>query len=248
MAITEKEHIREVLSNTYCDLGGNGWRLLDLIEPHTDLVCVDLGVRHGVSSAILSYKAEENNNQIYGCDITYDVFDARYDRGKNYHKIIADSVTLGKTWDKGGVDLVFVDTLHVREQVLAELYFWADHLKPNGFFVFHDTEWEEGACEVHDGKQTKTVNHAVMDFFGLDKLSDEYITDDITVWHFRESYGMTFVQVKNLDFLKECKNRVDWKEVFEMRNFLTDLYLNPNSQYYISGVESDCLNEMVIEV
>lgn len=248
MRITETEHVKDVLSNQYCDLGGNGWRLLDLIEPHTDLVCVDLGVRHGVSSAILSYRAEERNNTIYGCDITYNVLDLKYDRGANYHPIVADSVTLGKTWDKGPVDLVFVDTLHVREQVLAELYFWSDHLKENGFFVFHDTEWEKGVCEVHDGREMNTVNHAVMDFFNLEKLEDEYIDDNITVWHFKESYGMTFVQVKNLDSLQEYKKNVDWKQVFEIRNFLTDLYLNPSSAYYFDAVEPNCINEMVIEV
>jgi cephalosporin hydroxylase len=248
MKILERENIENILSRTHCDLGENGWRLFEILKSHSNLTCVDLGVRHGSSSAILSYRSEEKNNKIFGCDIAYDVFDSDYDLGPNYYRIAADSVTLGKTWENGPVDLVFVDTLHVREQVLAELYFWSNHLKSNGLFVFHDTEWEDGVCEVHNGMKTKTVNHAVMDFFNLDKLEGEYVDDNIHVKHFKESYGMTFIQVKNVEYLQECKNNVDWKEVFEVRNFLTDLYLNPSSHHYCSQVESNCLNEMVIEV
>jgi hypothetical protein len=248
MKITEREHVIHALTNPYCDLGVNGLRLFSLIEPCDNLICVDLGVRHGVSSAILSYRAEEKNTHIFGCDITFNVLDEWYDRTSNYHKIAADSVTLGKMWGEGLVDLVFVDTLHVREQVLAELYFWTDYIKPNGFFVFHDTEWEDGICEIYDGRETKTVNHAVMDFFGLKELDGEYEDDHIAVRHFKESYGMTFVQIKDVSYIPEYKKNIDWEEVFEMRNFLTNIYFNRSSPYYIEEIDPNCLNEMVITV
>lgn len=246
--ITQKDDIHHILSNEYCDLGINGLRLFNLIEPYTNLVCVDLGVRHGASSAILSYRAEEKNNHIFGCDITFKVLDDLYDRSFKYHKVAADSVTLGKMWREGPIDLVFVDTLHVREQVLAEMYFWIDYIKPNGFFVFHDTEWEDGVFEIHDGKETKTVNHAVMDFFGLKELPSTYEDEHIALRHYKESYGMTFVQIKDVSYIPEYKKNIDWKEVFEMRNFLTNIYFDKFSPHYIEEIDPNCLNEMVITV
>ena len=47
----------------------------------------------------------------------------------NYMCYMADSVTLGKNWDEDPFDIVFIDTIHTREQVLAEMYFWIEHLK-----------------------------------------------------------------------------------------------------------------------
>ena len=57
---------------------------------------------------------------------------------KNYMCYQADSVTLGKNWDEDPFDIIFVDTIHTREQVLAELYYWSNHIKENGYFIFHD--------------------------------------------------------------------------------------------------------------
>ena len=53
------------------------------------------------------------------------------------------------------------------------------------------------------------------------KLED-YEDDNIKVEHYQPSYGMTFVQIKNLDAIEQFKKNVDWSEVFETRNWLND--------------------------
>ena len=45
--------------------------------------------------------------------------------------------------------------------------------------------------------------------------------------HYQPSYGMTFVQVKNLDAIEQFKKNVDWNEVFETRNWLNDTAFQP---------------------
>ena len=74
---------------------------------------------------------------------------------------MADSVTLGKNWDEDPFDIVFIDTIHTREQVLAEMYFWIEHLKEGGYLVFHDTH---------------SIAHS-----GEDNVIDEYTYGD-TIW------------------------------------------------------------------
>ena len=37
---------------------------------------------------------------------------------------------------------------------------------------------------------------------------------------------MTFVKVKTLDAIERFKSGIDWKDVFEQRNWLVDLHLN----------------------
>ena len=63
------------------DLGENAMVLLDLVKTKKDSRFMDVGVRGGVSSAILSYESEENNNQVCGCDLNFGLF---YNGGRRF--------------------------------------------------------------------------------------------------------------------------------------------------------------------
>ena len=143
--MTNLTPLRNFIQEPHCDLGDNAWRLADLIKTMRGKRFIDLGVRLGASSAVMSIEADERNNQVCGCDLDYDGFfkNGRRFVSENYTCYQADSVTLGKNWDEDPFDIVFVDTIHTREQVLAELYFWANHLNKNGYFIFHDSHWEK---------------------------------------------------------------------------------------------------------
>jgi cephalosporin hydroxylase len=141
---TDLNALKNFINEPHCDLGSNAWVLADLVKTMKNARFIDLGVRLGASSAMMSINADENNNQVCGCDLMFDGFERNGAKfvNKNYMCYMADSVTLGKNWDEDPFDIVFVDTIHTREQVLAELYFWANHLKEGGYFIFHDSHWE----------------------------------------------------------------------------------------------------------
>ena len=229
--MTNLTPLKRFIEHPSNDLGDNAWKLLDLVKTMRNKRFMDLGVRNGASSAIMSVEADERKNQACGCDFMFEGFfrDSRKFVSENYLCYQADSVTLGKNWDEDPFDIIFIDTIHTREQVLAELYFWSNHLNENGYFVFHDSHWEKEGGDVIAGKEWKRVDVAITDFFNLPKNVmelTEYENDDILLNHFPGSYGMTFVKVKTLDAIDRFKEGVDWKEVFDIRNQLSDFHLN----------------------
>jgi predicted O-methyltransferase YrrM len=234
------------LSDPRCDLGENAKILAELVSTFSNARFMDLGVRHGHSSMIMSIDAEKNNNQVHGCDIDFGYFDsygANY-VNDDYIRYLADSVTLGKNWDEKPFDIIFVDTIHTREQVLSELYYWSNHINPNGYFVFHDTHWTKSGGDIIGGEEHRRVDEAVTDFFALPKNVmniDKYLTNDIELEHYSPSHGMTFVKVKKPKALKKLSKNIDWKEVFEYRNKL-------NSIFFDEETVKELENELVINI
>ena len=225
------EELRAFQKKGINDLGDNSEILLDLVKRMKNKRFMDLGVRYGASSTILSFDADKNNNQVCGCDIYFDSFEGSELVNKSYERYQSDSVTLGKNWNKDPFDIIFVDTLHTREIVLAEIYFWSKHINEGGYFIFHDTHLNVGRNYEIAGKNWKTPDEAVIDFFNIpSKLCkgtahqaisvSEYENDDIELKHYTEDYGMTFVKIKTLDAIERFKSGVDWDYVFKMRNWL----------------------------
>ena len=252
--MTNLTPLRNFINEPHCDLGPNALKLLDLVKTMRNKRMIDLGGRLGASSAIMSGEADKNNNQVCGCDLDYDGFfkNGRKFVSENYTCYQADSVTLGKNWDEDPFDLVFVDTIHTREQVLAELYFWSNHLNDNGYFVFHDSHWDHTTEGDHiGGKEWRRVDEAITDFFGLPQNvmeMSEYETGDILLNHFPGSYGMTFIKVKKLSALEEFKKNIDWKEVFDIRNELNDMHFNKDNPNFVDWHQDipNIENELVI--
>ena len=251
--MTNLTPLRNFIQEPHCDLGDNAWRLADLVRTMRNKRFIDLGVRLGASSAIMSIESDERNNQVCGCDLDYDGFfkNGRRFVSENYTCYQADSVTLGKNWDEDPFDIIFVDTIHTREQVLAELYFWSNHLNKNGYFVFHDSHWERVGGDIIGGIEWKRVDVAITDFFNLPKNVmelTEYENDDILLNHFPGSYGMTFIKVKTLDAVARFKEGIDWKEVFDIRNELNDMHFNKDNPNFVDWQQDipNIENELVI--
>ena len=249
---TDLTELKNFINEPHCDLGSNAWVLADLVKTFNNGRFIDLGVRLGASSAIMSIDADKNHNQVCGCDLMFDGFQRNGARfvNQNYMCYQADSVTLGKNWDEEPFDIIFVDTIHTREQVLSELYFWSNHLKEGGYFIFHDSHWE-GPGDVIGGKQWERVDVAITDFFGLPKSVREmsqYEDENVCLEHYAPSYGMTFVKVKNLDAIQKFKKNVDWNQVFECRNWLNDLHFNKENPDFVDWNQDieNIENELVI--
>ncbi len=238
------KNLKEFIERPHCDLGDNGWRLAELASTFENARFLDLGVRLGPSSALMSIAADEKNNKVVGCDIDFNGFKyggeaSGYVGGRDfvsdsYEMCLADSVTLGKNWKGDPFDIIFVDTLHTREQVLCELYFWSNHLKENGYFVFHDSHWDHTTKgDTIANKEWRRVDEAITEFFHLPmnimKCNGAYQTDDMLLTHFPTNFGMTFIQVKTLDAIERFKSGINWEEVFDIRNELNGLHFDYNN-------------------
>ena len=241
------EELRAFQKKGINDLGDNSEILLNLVKRMKNKRFMDLGVRYGASSTILSFDADKNNNQVCGCDIYFDSFEGSELVNKSYERYQSDSVTLGKNWNKDPFDIIFVDTLHTREIVLAEIYFWSKHINEGGYFIFHDTHLNVGRNYEIAGKNWKTPDEAVIDFFNIPSefckgtahqaiSVSEYENDDIELKHYTEDYGMTFVKIKTLDAIERFKSGVDWDYVFEQRNWLMK-YDSDTTDYLCDEVE-----------
>lgn len=200
------QNISSIILNS--DLGNNGILLLERLKHLKDSNFVDLGVRYGVSSAIMLHDSISNNNKVYGVDIVNTV-NAEVLNHPNYIFLHTDSITAAKRWDKGPVNVLFVDTLHIKEQVLKELYFWMPHLADDALIVFHDTHWPEGKYDFFNNKFWDRPEEAVKLYFNIDILNIE--TNELKVDHFETSWGMTFVQLNQK--LKCYGENVDWNSV-----------------------------------
>jgi len=207
------------------DIGINANPLYEVVSKYKNRTFVDLGVRSGVSSEIMLIDSHENNNKVFGVDVNWSVLNPSVGSHPNYTKILGDSSTVGKYWNEK-ISGLFVDTFHIKEQVLSELYFWYSHVEEGGFIAFHDTNWPEGKHDVYDGITWDRVEEGVKSFFNVESLNyeDEYIK----MSNYPESWGMTIVEIKKKkDYVSEFQN---WKEVIDKRNRLIGIFWNEGNK------------------
>ncbi len=205
------------LVNMMDDLGPNKARLFEVAS--TALpgdVLVDLGVRNGTSSFTMLEATEEQQSRVIGVDCALCPWTFAKDR---YQYIHLDSVSVVEHID-GPLFLVFFDTLHIKQQVMAELFHYWPKIRVGGWAVFHDTEWPEDKHDVYLDIVWPQAIEGVKAFFGdvasVRGLSakNEHVRFD----HYPESYGMTFVQK-----LDDWNPTVDGMEqALEVSRMLTD--------------------------
>lgn len=218
------------------ELGINTIKFLDIKDSlGSNNIFVDLGVETGKSSRILLDNSVKKNNKVYGIDPhMYRGHISDCLNHPQYNFIKEDSVVAGKNWQLGKPKLVFVDTVHAKEQVLCELYYWWDLLEDDGYLIFHDTNWENyihkpnHPCagkrpgntglgyDFYSGIAWETPDKAIKAFFGIDVL--DYEDDYIKSEHGPDDLGMVFLKKKQYkDYKLQINN---WDEIEERRQIL----------------------------
>ena len=207
------------------DLGVNSKELYDIVSKYNNSTFVDLGVRSGVSSEIMLLSSIENNNQVFGVDVDWSLFNKSLNQYPNYTKILGDSSTVGKYWNRP-INGLFVDTFHIKEQVMTELYFWYPHVLEGGFIAFHDTNWPEGKNDIYGNIIWDRPEDGIKSFFGVDLLN--YEDDFIKMKNYPESWGMTIIEIKKKkDYIS---NFTDWDLVLSKRDYLISLFWNESNK------------------
>ncbi len=78
------------------DLGDNANRLHELIQTKKKSVFVDIGVRAGMSSGIMGLRSTENENKVYGVDVSWNNLNHGLIENADSLKLTGDSFTIGK--------------------------------------------------------------------------------------------------------------------------------------------------------
>ena len=218
------------------ELGINSVKFLQIKDSlGENNIFVDLGVETGKSSRILLDKALQKNNTVFGVDPhLYQGYINDCLSDPNYIFIKEDSVSTGENWSHARPNLVFVDTVHAKEQVMRELYYWWDLLKVNGYLIFHDTNWEtyihkpNHPCagkrpgntglgyDFYSGIAWETPDKAIKEFFNISEL--DYEDDFIKVEHGPDDLGMVFLFKKQENNYKSRIN--NWEDIEVRRQIL----------------------------
>ena len=160
---------------------------------------IDIGIRDGDSSRELLTGVEQNDGEIFGIDVANITKD--FINHPKYTFIRGESVEIASQWNAQKADVIFIDTTHVDTYVLCELYYWWDLLNEGGIMALHDTEWPSGWRPPEPEVYTRHAGHVcegVKTFFGVTSL--DYEDDFISMNHYPNSFGMTFVtKKKNFD-------------------------------------------------
>jgi len=224
-------------------------KFMEILEGIKDGITVDIGVYQGQSSSLMINRAAAHNVQVYGID-PIPCFTTSH---PYYHYIKDDSVKIGKEWDKGQIDLAFFDSVHAKEQVLCELYYWWDHIKEGGYALFHDTSWKDyvhkpghhgagrkpgnshNGYDSYGGIDWETPDKAVNEFFGVnlypenrDINKDEIVIihedEFVKIEHNQANLGMTFIQKKKHFDYKSNISQEKWDEIFKRREILLSFF------------------------
>lgn len=107
---------------------------------------VNIGAGSGTSGLVLR-EGSSNDSEIYTVDISSGgpfgglVNERNAFRNTGYKlpvQILADSKKYGHVWDKGDIDLLFIDGDHSEIGVAGDIIAWVNHVKKDGLILFHD--------------------------------------------------------------------------------------------------------------
>lgn len=104
-------------------------------------VIVELGTGSGMSAQAFLNALRYTGGVLYSVDLypeehTVKETRSRFKDEKQIVFITGDSIEVGKTWDKGKVDIVLCDSDHAKDRVLGELEVWNQY-QPK-IFLIHD--------------------------------------------------------------------------------------------------------------
>ena len=124
--------------------GNHGYfSLLHNLTSNIEGTIVELGNREGLG--ILSiYDALSENSELYTLDIVDDVrfindkikSDSRVHILNDFNSL--DSNRIEKTFEKKSISMIFLDTIHTYEQVLAEFKLWEPYMKDDCVMLIDD--------------------------------------------------------------------------------------------------------------
>lgn len=121
-----------------------------------------------------------------------------------YMAVQGDSKYVGKVWsnywDKGPVDLVFIDGGHSYQECMGDITIWGPHLKVGGYMAIHDYKKIGAYLKLHPESvlSEDLIGKVIKPYPGVDGAVDDWCTPE----HGYTDLGVTdtlavFRKVKN---------------------------------------------------
>ncbi len=145
----EKEHQRNLVEES--DIRGH----LAFLKEVAKGVVVECGVRHGISTAALLAGVVANGGRLISVDVNN--CGGAFAGHPLWTFIQGSSIDFGVeglvSQASGCLydplyDVVFLDTLHDHDHVMAELNLWGPNMAPGGMILVHDVETFKGAGDA----------------------------------------------------------------------------------------------------
>lgn len=171
----------------WSDVQGHLDTFVDLVVDNGYRKILELGVRHGTSTAAWLWAAEQTDGHVWSVDwdklVNFDT-----DRWTFYQYDDRDPTL----WDVlslvGPFDVVFIDTSHQFAHTVYEIQKTYPLLSSGGTLVFHDTEVE--TFEHHESNEPAfPVRKAVYQF--LDYLDDKQLPHSVA--RYEDFFGLMMV-------------------------------------------------------
>ena len=131
-------------------------------------------------------------------------------------------------------DIIFIDGLHLEDQVDKDIFNSLKHLKENGYIVVHDCLPK---CELHQVEDRKTDIWNGSVWKSMPKLSSygiKYLTVDA-------DYGCGIIQYGKMDVLPE-PSKYTWKDFAESRDILMHVV---SEKYFMNTPASKLFDNMI---
>ena len=184
--------------NIITDIRGHLEFMHNTVQLYEQPVVIELGIQAGNSTSALLSAAQLNDGQLWSCDIQ--------DRGKlatersggdrrvpedwwdepSWHVFCGDDLSVNALmWMPDQCNVLFIDSDHSYEHVLAVLAVYVPRVVRGGIVLLHDTHWIPGDTDLPypSGPITKALN--------------KYCSTRNLTWEDRPgSYGMGIINIK----------------------------------------------------
>ncbi len=186
--MSNRDKVIKFASSHPSDISEHLLRIYDTVIKKSPKIIVELGIRKGMSTFVLSKAAQDINAALIGVDIEDCSKFCNWNKWKFVKMNDLDFVDTFK--DK--IDALFIDTSHTFEHTINELKKFLPKMNKQGIIIMHDTN-------VRDPNIKSRVGDAIDFIFntkGNWKTDFEIESDKAKIVNFAHSNGMAFIYLK----------------------------------------------------
>lgn len=159
-----REEYLQRLADPSLDSHGHLAYMHGVVTSYWQPVVIELGVAHGNTTSALLAGVEQTRGELWSCDLpdaAHLKVPSVFRDSPQWHLLLGDDVSqvildqMPKT-----CDVLFVDSDHTTEHVLAVMEAYMPRVRAGGVAMFHDTEWEHPSTQLPGptGEVARAIN------------------------------------------------------------------------------------------
>lgn len=210
-------------------------KLHSIVKKLNPCVVVEIGTNRGNSTKTILHAMHNTSSKLFSIDIA-DFKNSG--SGENFNFIQSDSLDLNHIKKKipleKGIDLIYIDGLHTKNQVLNEISLYYKYVKSNGYILLDDIDHypyskNQRKDNLYMEKVRKEINTLVRNIFynNFDKLELQMIYG---------STGLAILKKKNdKDLNLDFKNSLVERNFYFLHKILRFLKFKNSYKYKSDG-------------